>query len=197
MPGALYLDCSSRCKKLKTRPDLGQDAYFCQFDCEFSIITRFVQRIYLIFHTRIFCVLFYFVFLTKFSVPQTACIAADCRTICELCMDTERKRQGVSQIVFRHCMEEISRFPSVIRTGHLRKRLRVRAIGVSVTYIWMHWLKFVVQITYRLGVISLMNFGILTLEGNLGKRHVQKTPAYGSNTPHSLRERSQRFLLAT
>jgi len=46
-------------------------------------------------------------------------------------MDTKSKRQGVPHVVFRHCMEEISRFPSLIPTGQLWKSLLVRTITVS------------------------------------------------------------------
>jgi len=79
----------------------------------------------------------------------------------------ERKRHGVSQVVFRHCIEEISRFPFVIPTGQLRKSFALEQLLLQPTS-WMHWLKFFVQITYRLG----LSFGILTLGDNLGKRHV-------------------------
>jgi hypothetical protein len=110
----------------------------------------------------------------------------------------ERNRPGVSEVLVRHCMEEVSRFPSVIQTGQIPDSLHDRTITASA-----HFVNTLVKIY---GVNYLYNRsdqldGIR--EPHFRRQHRQETcfysptETYGSNTAHCVRERGQRCLLAT
>jgi len=177
--------------KLKIRVDLGQDAYFCQFYCEFSIIISYVQCIYLRFYAKIFSVYFILSFWQSFPYRRPR-IAANGRTICEL-WGKEASRCISDSIPASNWGNKPVLICDSNRTAP--EELRVRTITASA-----HFMDALVKICCPNYVYSRGDQPYELRNPHFRRQLRQKTclnsstQTYGSNTIHSLRER---FLLAT